>query len=112
MMPLATDLSTLFITRVKQVSSLRNYSRDSLITYVSGGSGLMVVENLLGGPFQEVLKDHSIAFEPSPPYTPEFNGVADFFFRDIVSMGWQASTAGPSTPIWSTFLLAYTRGAA
>jgi len=39
-----------------------------------------------GGPFQEVLKDHGIAFEPSPPYTPEFNGVAEHFNRDIVSM--------------------------
>jgi len=49
MMPLTADLSTLFVTRVKQVSGLRNNSGDSLITYMSGGSGLMVVENLLVG---------------------------------------------------------------
>jgi len=42
----------LFVKRVKQVSSLRNYLRDSLTTYVSGGSGLMVVENLLVGCFR------------------------------------------------------------
>jgi len=44
----------------------------------------MVVENLLVGSSRR--SDHGIAFEPSPPYTPEFNGVAEFLNRDIVSM--------------------------
>jgi len=39
-----------------------------------------------GGSFQEVLKDHGIEFDPSPPYSPEFNRVAEHFNRDIVSM--------------------------
>jgi len=37
------------ICHKSEVSSLRNYSRESLITHMSGGSGLMVVENLLVG---------------------------------------------------------------
>jgi len=54
-----------------------------------------------GGPFQEVLKDSGIAFEPSPPYTPEFNGMAEHFNRGIVSMV-RAMLAGAnmSTGFW------------
>jgi len=58
-----------------------------------------------GGPFQDVLIDHGIAFEPSSPYTPEFNGVAERFNRDIFSMV-RAMLAGAnmSTGFWAESL--------
>jgi len=58
-----------------------------------------------GGLFQEVLKGHSIKFEPSPPYTPEFNGVTEHFNRDIVSMvKSMLAGANMSTGFWAEAL--------
>lgn len=39
-----------------------------------------------GEAFQQFLKDHHITFSPSPPRTPEYNGVAERFNRTIVEM--------------------------
>ncbi len=55
-----------------------------------------------GSDFQEYLKHHGIEHQPTPPYTPEYNGVTKQFNRTIISMA-HSMLADSSLPhsFWS-----------
>ena len=64
----------------KYLVSARNLlGKDGKICYIRSDQGT----EFTGGKFLEILREEKIETELSPPYTPEYNGVAERFNKKI-----------------------------